>query len=56
MAADRVFITNIEELLEEEPIKYYGKIIADAVAEIVEHQSLARIIDEDGRQMFEYRL
>lgn len=56
MTTAPVFITNIEELMDEEPIKYYGKIIAEAVAGIVENQSLARIIDEDGRQMFEYRL
>jgi hypothetical protein len=56
MSADRLFITNDEELLEEEPVKYYGEIIKKAVGEIVEHQSLARIIDEDGRQVFEYRI
>jgi hypothetical protein len=56
MTSRPIFITNIEELLDEEPIKYYGEIIASAVAEIAEHQSLARIINEDGRQMFEYRL
>lgn len=54
---ERIFITNIDELLEEEPIVYYGKIISSATAEIVENQCLARIIEtDDGRQMFEYRL
>lgn len=56
MTTAPVFITNIKEWTDEEPIKYYGKIISEAVAEIVENQSLARIIDEDGRHMFEYRL
>lgn len=55
-----IFITNLteSELSEwETSMKYYEKIIATAVAEIVENQSLARIIEtEDGRQMFEYNV